>query len=94
MSDLVIQEKDGWIEISDLVAELDPNLHKELWDYAAKHDIENARDLLDMELGGPLQEKIGTAQIVGLRVLSMPDDILGEKLRVWIKVEGKGRRRG
>lgn len=86
MADLVIREKDGWIEITDVVDELGPVSKQELWDFAGTGDVEQAQQLLDMELGDAIEEKIDMAEITGIKVVSVPDDIKGENLRVWIKI--------
>lgn len=38
-----------------------------------------------MEIGDLLEDEIGTADIAGIRAVLEPDDILGERLRVWIR---------
>ena len=86
MADLIIRDADGWIEISDGVDELGPVSKQELWDFAATNDYRQAQDLLDMELGDVMEEKIGTADLTGIKVVSIPDDINGERLRVWIRI--------
>lgn len=86
MSDLIIRDADGWIEISDAVDELGPIPKQELWDFAATNDFQHAQELLDMELGDAMEEKIGTADLTGIKVVSIPDDIKGERLRVWIRI--------
>lgn len=86
MADLVIREQDGWIEITDIVDELGPVPKQELWDFAGVGDVEQAQQLLDMELGDAIEEKIDMAEITGIKVVSVPDDITGENLRVWIKI--------
>jgi hypothetical protein len=87
MADLIIREEDGWIEITDIVDELGPVSKQELWDFAGIGDVEQAQQLLDMELGDAIEEKIDMAEIVGIKVVSVPDDIKGESLRVWIKIQ-------
>lgn len=87
MSDLVILEGDGWIEISHLIpgVEFGAVEIRELWGYVAAGDVEHAAELLDMSLGGELEDLIGVTDIVGVQAVSVPDDILGERLRVWIR---------
>jgi len=85
MADLVIREADGWIEISDGVDELGPVSKQELWEFAAAGDVRQAQELLDMELGDVIEEKIGTSDLTGIKVISIPDDLKGEQLRVWIR---------
>jgi len=87
MPDLVIREKDGWIEISEIVDELGPVSKQELWEHAGEGNIAEVSNLLDMELGDLMEEKIGTAEITHLTVISMPDDLKGERLRAWIKIQ-------
>lgn len=87
MANLVIREEDGWLEISDVVDELGPIPKQELWEFSGTQNIEQAQELLDMEAGDLIEEKIGTDQITGLRVVSVPDDMAGERLRVWIRHE-------
>jgi hypothetical protein len=86
MADLVIREQDGWIEISDDVDELGPVSKQELWEFAATNDFRPAQELLDMELGDVMEERIGTADLTGIKVIATPDDMKGEALRIWIKV--------
>lgn len=86
MSDLVIREKDGWIEISDVVDKLGPIPKQELWEFSAKNDVEHAQELLDMEFGDAIEEKIGMADLSAIRAVSIPDDLKGEVLRVWVKI--------
>jgi len=38
-----------------------------------------------MELGDVIEEKIGTSDLTGIKVISIPDDLKGEQLRVWIR---------
>jgi hypothetical protein len=85
MSDFIIRKKDGWLEISDLVTEMESQ--HELWGYVGKGDVENAAGLLDMEVGDLLEDLIGTDDIVGIKAISVPDDVLGERLHVWVKTE-------
>ena len=85
MADLVIREADGWIEISDGVDELGPVSKQELWEFAASGDVRQAQELLDMELGDVMEEKVGTSDLTGIKVISIPDDLKGEQLRVWIR---------
>lgn len=86
MSDLVIAEEDGWFEVSEIVRQMRMDAQKELWGYVGKGDTENAADLLDMEVGEPLEDLFGTAPVEGVKALSVPDDILGERLRIWVLV--------
>lgn len=95
MSDLIIRKEDGWLEISNLVTAMESQ--RELWSYIGKSDVENAAGLLDMEIGDLLEDLIGTDSISGIKAISVPDDILGERLRGWVRTEKshgnlKGRR--
>lgn len=88
MSDLVIAEEDGWFEVSDLLGQVKDEVLKELWGYVGQGNLEDARDLLDMELGDPLEDRFGTRPIEGIKALTVPDDVLGERLRVWVRMGG------
>jgi hypothetical protein len=85
MSDFIIRKKDGWLEISNLATEMESQ--REFWSYIGKGDVENAAGLLDMEVGDLLENLIGTDSISGFKAISVPDDILGERLRVWVRTE-------
>jgi hypothetical protein len=85
MSDFIIRKQDGWIEISDLATEMESQ--RELWSYIGKGDIENAAGLLDMEVGDLLEDRISTDDIIGIKAITVPDDVLGERLRVWVRTE-------
>jgi hypothetical protein len=89
MSDLIIDEGDGWIEISHLIpgVEFGAIETRELWAYVAAGDMESAAELLDMGLGEELEPLIGMDSIVQVKVVRVPDDVLGERLRAWVKVE-------
>lgn len=84
MSDFVITEEDGWFEISDLINGMESQ--KDLWEYIGQGKKVDAADLLDMEIGDELKERFGTKSISGVKALSVPDDMIGERLRVWIQV--------
>lgn len=82
MADLVIREEDGWIEISDLVEEmLSSQVVDDLWDFLAEEHIVEAVELLDMELGGELEARIGHTCVQNIRMVEMA----GERVRVWVK---------
>ena len=85
MADLIIREEDGWLEISDLVRDTHAEFKKELWGYAAAGDVGRAQNLLDMELGSDLEDLIGMDGIESIRMVAVPDDRVGDLLRVWIK---------
>jgi hypothetical protein len=85
MPDLVIRKEDGWIEISDLLPELSQEALRELWGYVGKGDVDEAEAVLDMEAGSDLEDLIGTAKITAIRMITVPDDVLGERLRAWIR---------
>lgn len=85
MSDLVIRKDDGWVDISEAALELPDEVQRELWGYLGKGESKKAAALLDMEIGDLLEDEIGTADIAGIRAVLEPDDILGERLRVWIR---------
>lgn len=81
MPDFHIEESKGYEELDDfhaLVAE--HGFVDELWKAAGQRDLEVIRDTL--EAMGYLEEG---ERVRGFRMLALPDDILGEHLRAWVK---------
>lgn len=81
MADLVIREADGWEELEELQAAirhggLDIG---ELWSAVGNGSTKVAVTLLE-DSGYEFDQKV-----TGVRMLSVPDDMLGERYRVWVK---------
>lgn len=82
MSDLIISESAGWREITDLLRDV-PNFPIfDLWAAVGQGDMKRAFDILgdhfDDEEGNPV---VGKA----VRMVSVPDDMAGEHVRVWVR---------
>lgn len=93
MSDLVITEEDGWFEVSDIVAEALPDAIRELWTYIGQGAHRDAAELLQARDPEGVERRFGMAPIERMRAAIEPDDVLGERLRVWVhlgSVEGEG----
>jgi len=86
MADLVLREKDGWIEISDLLQELNPEVQKEIWEYLGRGTIEDAADALEIEIGDLLEGRIGLREIQDFKGFLAPHDVAGHVFKVWVKV--------
>lgn len=82
---LVIREEDGWVEISEIVSQIPLPAQREIWQLVGKGDMERAAEVLDMEAGAPVEDLFGMKPIEAIQALTVPDDILGERLRVWVR---------
>jgi hypothetical protein len=84
MSDLILREKDGWIEISDLVQQMRPAVQKEFWDSLTHGTKEDTVETLEIEIGDLLQDRIGQQEIKDVTGFIVP---LGQAFRIWIKID-------
>jgi len=79
MADFKILERDGWYEVDVSEAEF---VLSDLWNAVGKGAfLEAAVLLFNAEL---LQER-NWKDVVGVRVISVPDDIRGEWIRIWVR---------
>lgn len=86
MGDFVLRKKDGWVEISDLAQGMKPAVQRELWDYLAHGAAEDAVETLEIEISDQLQDRIGQNEIKDISALLVPNEILGERLMVWVRI--------
>jgi len=92
VSDLVIRERDGWVEL-DLPAQPSHPYAKpdwdRLWSSIGQGDFHEARLVLeeaDVYFTQPGTEGEETFEgKVDFRMVAVPDDMLGESMRVWFK---------
>jgi len=92
MSDFVLRKKDGWVEISDLLREVNPDVQKEIWEYLCRGTIADAADALEIEIGDLLEGRIGLREIQDVKGFLAPHDVAGQVFKVWVKVApSKGR---
>ena len=86
MADLVLRKEDDWHEITELIQNAPFAVQEELWGYAGQGNVEEIAALLDIELGEELMDLMGGIyEITGATAALWPDDILGERMRVWIQ---------
>ena len=90
MSDLVIREQDGWHEITELLSKDGFfEIWDELWKAVGRGDWAQADSLIWDALDEDHEEDYrrmigrGTPKVF---LTATPDDILGEYVRIWVKV--------
>lgn len=79
MADLIIREADGWEELDDVTAALNYFNFNDLWAAVGQGDYHTAQNLLEEYYDFEDDE------IASLHVISEPDDIKGEHIRIWVK---------
>lgn len=87
MPDLMIREEDGWEELQDVEGAatsgaLDVDA---LWAAVGQGNAEEAADMV-MDAGWAFDE---SEKVVGVRMVAVPDDMLGRLRRIWVKTEKK-----
>lgn len=92
MADLKILEKNGYEELDDVQSAVEEKAldMKALWKAVGEADTEAAALIL-FEAGFGLEGE-GPSDVKDVIVVSMPDDRLGDRYRIWIKMsEADGR---
>jgi len=94
MADFKILEQDGWYEVDASEATF---VLSDLWNAVGKGGYMEAAVLL---FGAGLLWERNWRDVAGVRVISIPDDVRGEWIRVWVRFKPapkdwtpKGRRR-
>ncbi len=86
MADIQLREREGWQEITDLIEEDERarDVFIGIWRAYAQSDLEAMRQALwidsfhDPEAAKP-------PQVEAVEIISIPDDFLGERYRVWVR---------
>jgi len=98
MADLVLREKDGWIEVSEIQGALYIHEKEMLMDYLSRGDVPSASAVIDYRdtgiwldrrqesLAESLGSKIGMLPITDIKAFYEPNPMLGQFLRIWVKV--------
>lgn len=85
MPDLKILEKDGYVELEDVMGAIKEGALniKKLWALCGKGDTEEAA--LTLFEGGFGEDGEEPGHIRNIIVISQPDDMNGEFYRIWLK---------
>jgi hypothetical protein len=86
MADLKVLEKDGWEELDDVEDAIKQGALdiKKLWASVGQADTAQAALTL-FEAGFDLDD-VEVEDVKDVSIISIPDDILGEHYRIWVKL--------
>lgn len=79
MADLIIREADGWEELEEVDLTFEGGIDP-LWVAVSRGEIDEAQTLLEDD-GFDFDGE----EITAIRVIATPDDLRGERIRIWVK---------
>ncbi len=93
MADFKILEKSGRFELADVGEAIQSRALDidQLWRAVGYGDMEKAAGLL-LEAWYDLGRGVGASDVESVTMISIPDDIVGRRYRIWVTVRPKGKR--
>lgn len=87
MADLKILKKDGWTELSGVEAAIKDRAldMRKLWEAIARADT--AQSAIILFAAGFDLDDVDVMDVLDVTVLSLPDDLLGHRYRIWVKLK-------